>query len=332
MNVLNGLTALDAAPQPARSAAVIVGVFDGVHLGHQRLLHELLEFAAELDADPTVVTFQNHPEEVLGVAARDREASASDPAGANGADALFEWLVSVPHRLRLLRRAGVHRVLLLEFDENLRSMTARGFSERILKGLSTRGMLVGYDSAIGRDREGDAARMRELGAELGFEVREGTLFEVDGRPVSSTAIREAIRSGDLAGAARLLGRWPSAFGRVVRGAARGKSLGFPTANVVPQSLIVPPSGVYAVEVLHDGEPYPAVANLGSRPTFADAEAEPAPPGLEVHLLDFDGDLYGHHLEVTFHRRLRDERRFDDVEKLKAQIRTDVAQAREVLAS
>ncbi len=311
---LDALLALDlvaSSGEPMQSRSVVaVGVFDGVHLGHQRLLHQLLEMSSALQGVPTVITFGNHPDSVLH--------GQSPPL-----------LVSVPHRLRLLRRAGVQRLVLLTFDARLQNMTPREFAERVLvQSLRTRGLLLGYDSAIGKDRAGTPQRFRELGDEFGFEVRTGTPFEVDGQAVSSTAIRAAIAGGDLALAHRYLGRFPGALGTVVRGKARGRSLGFPTANLVPQAAVLPPAGVYAVEAIVDGRTFPAVANLGTRPTFADGDAQDVV--LEVHILDFDGDLYGRDLEVTFRRRLRAERRFDDVEALRRQIAQDVVQARACL--
>lgn len=292
-------------------SAVVVGVFDGVHLGHLRLIHELLEMASELQAVPTVVTFREHPDRVLR--------GEAPPL-----------LVSIPHRLRLLRRAGVQRCVLLDFDARLRETTARQFAERVLLPLRTQGLLLGFDSALGKDREGTPERFAELGRELGFVVRQAPPFLVDGQRVSSTMIRRAIQSGDLALAQRLLGRWPSALGPVVHGEGRGRNLGFPTANVVPQADVLPPPGVYVVQVIHDGEPLPGVANLGRRPTF-DATA-PGNVMLEVHLLDWSGDLYGAVLEVCFLARLRDERRFADAAELREQIAADVGRAREVLAS
>jgi riboflavin kinase/FMN adenylyltransferase len=309
---LDALLALDVASDGTlpSSSVVAVGVFDGVHLGHQRLLHQLLEMSSALQGVPTVITFANHPDEVLH--------GQAPPL-----------LVSLPHRLRLLRRAGVQRLALLAFDARLQQMSPREFAERLLvRSLRSRGLLLGYDSALGRDRAGTPDCFRELGAELGFEVRTGTPFEVDGQAVSSTMIRAAIARGDLALAHRYLGRFPGALGTVVPGAARGRKLGFPTANVVPQAAVLPPNGVYAVEATADGASHPAVANLGVRPTFADGGG--SAPVLEVHIMDFDGDLYGRDLEVTFRRLLRAERRFDTVDALRRQIAQDVAQARACL--
>jgi len=309
---LDALRALDLAAaygedSPSSRSVVAVGVFDGVHLGHHRLLHQLLEMASALQAMPTVVTFENHPDQML-------RGDAPPP------------LCSVAHRLRLLRRAGVLRLALLRFEPQLQQMTARQFAEVVLlRGLRARGLLLGYDSAMGRDREGTPARFAELGEELGFEVRTGEPFEVGGEPISSTRIRDAIASGDLTGARRCLGRFPGALGTVVHGDARGRTLGFPTANLALQPGALPPTGVYAVEAVVDGETYAAVANLGERPTF-----EASGPSLEVHLLDYDGDLYGRELEVSFRVLLRDERRFEGPDQLKAQIARDVEAARQNL--
>ncbi len=310
---LDALLALDLAGTYGEAlgghSAVAVGVFDGVHLGHQRLLQQLLEMASELSCMPTVVTFANHPDQVLH--------GQAPPL-----------LVSVPHRLRLLRRAGVLRLVLLTFEPRLRNLSAREFAETILhKCLRTKGLLLGYDSALGRGREGTPARFAELGAEFGFRVATGPRFEVDGQPVSSTAIRAAIAAGDLAQAQRYLGRPPGALGTVVHGDARGRTLGFPTANVEPQAAVLPPPGVYAVEAIVDGVTWPAVANLGQRPTFAGGDGQSR---LEVHLLGFTGDLYGRELEVTFRQFLRGEQRFADAAALRAQIAIDIAAARQAL--
>ena len=305
---LDALSELDLASiygdRSANSHSVVaVGVFDGVHRGHHRLLHQLLEMASDLRGMPTVVTFANHPDQVL-------RGNAPPP------------LCSVAHRLRLLRRAGVLRVVLLQFEERLQNMTARAFTEQVLVRLRARGLLLGYDSAMGKDREGTPARFAELGQDFGFEVETGAPVELDGEPISSTRIREAIASGDLATARRCLGRFPGALGEVVHGDARGRTLGFPTANIAVQPGALPPTGVYAVEAVIDGETFAAVANLGCRPTF-----DGSSPSLEVHLLDFDSDLYGRELEVTFRQMLREERKFSGPDELREQIERDVAAAR-----
>ncbi len=326
MRILNGLDALadlDLAqldPGIAAHSVVAVGVFDGMHLGHHRLIHDLLEMATELQGAPTVITFENHPDAVVS-------------------DHRPQPLISVPHRLRLLRRAGVQRVLLLRFDAALREISAERFAREILHdALRTRGLLLGFDSAMGRNREGTPTRFAELGQDLGFAVRTGQPLEVEGQPVSSTRLRQAIAGGDLDQATRLLGRRPGAFGEVIHGHQRGRNLGFPTANLLPEDQVLPPSGVYAVEILHEGEQYVGVANLGSCPTFAEdrgevtgsaAETTPA-QSLEVHFLDCDLDLYGAVLELSFVQHLRPERKFATPELLGEQIAADILAARQVL--
>ncbi len=320
MRIIEGLAALADLELPlpgggiASRSMVAVGVFDGMHLGHLRLVHDLLEMASELQGGPTVITFATHPAEVIA-------GRAPEP------------LISVPHRLLLLRRAGVQRVLLLTFDTVVRAMTAERFAREVLcDGLHTKGLLLGFDSAMGKDREGTPEQFAEIGQDFGFEVRTGRPVEVDGEPVSSTAIRTAITSGDLDQACRLLGRRPAGFGEVVHGDHRGRGLGFPTANIRPQCQALPPQGVYAVEILHKGEQHVGVANLGIRPTFKD-EGDAALT-LEVHFLreesEEDLDLYGATLEVAFAKRLRGERQFANAEELKAQIAEDIRAARHVL--
>jgi len=317
MRLIEGLDALQALDlqatygvTPQGHSVVAVGVFDGVHLGHQRLLHQLLEMSSTLQGMPTVVTFANHPDQVLRGSAPPQ-------------------LTSVPHRLRLLRRAGVQRLILLQFEPRLQNLTAREFAVELLQQrLRTRGLLLGYDSALGKDREGTPERFRELGAELGFELRIGAPFEVDGRPVSSTAIRQAIQGGELALAHRYLGRWPSSLGVVTTGAGRGRQIGFPTANVTLGPAVLPPEGVYAAEVILDAATLPAMVNLGRRPTFEPATESAV---LEVHLLDFRGDLYGRELEVCFRHFLRPERRFANAEELRQQLQQDAAAARAALS-
>ena len=317
MRFIEGLDALDDLDLGAlygdsleSHSVVSVGVFDGVHLGHQRLLHELLEMASELQGVPTVITFGNHPDQLLK--------GQAPPL-----------LVSVPHRLRLLRRAGVQRLALLDFEPRLRELSAADFAAEILvDNLRAKGLLLGFDSALGNNREGTPARFEELGKTLDFTVREGQPFTVDGQPVSSTAIRTAITAGDLALAQRYLGRWPSTFGQVVPGDGRGHELGFPTANILTQTPVLPPIGVYAVEVLLEGEIHPGVANLGVHPTF---QQRPEPV-LEVHLLDYEGDLYDSSLEVCFLSWLRAEQRFENQAQLRDQISKDIAKARDVFAS
>ncbi len=307
----------DGAFPPARAGAVVsVGVFDGVHLGHLEILRRNLEAARGLGARPTVVTFRDHPKQLLlGRAPR--------------------TLTSLAHRLELFRRAGIEHAVVLTFDDGLRSIPADEFACGYLAGhLGARRLVLGFDSKFGRDREGTPERV----AELGLDVVVVPQVVVAGRPVSSTAIREAVELGDLASAAAMLGRPVAVYGEVVQGDGLGRELGFPTANLDLHHELHPPNGVYACRTRTvrytpepvAGPPRPAVANIGFRPTLGGAR--PDAPRIEVHLLDYSGDLYGVHLELEFVARLREERRFDGLDALKRQIAADVGAARAALSA
>jgi len=299
----------------ARGSVVSIGVFDGVHLGHRAILAANVELARELNAEPTVVTFRRHPKSVLlGRAPR--------------------TLTTLEHRLELFQRAGIEHALALTFDENLSQLSAEEFGQRYLvQGLGARALVLGFDSKFGHGREGTPERMRELR----YRVEVVERVEILGRAVSSTAIREAVELGDLASAERMLGRPVSVIGHVVHGDARGRTIGFPTANLDLHHELHPPVGVYAcrARLLPERADQPsapqlleAVTNIGYRPTVADER--PSAPRIEVHLFDFEGDLYGRRLEISFVKRLRGEQRFDGLEALVAQIELDCADARIVL--
>lgn len=297
-----------------------VGVFDGVHLGHQSILEANVARAAALGAEPTVVTFAEHPKAVLlGRAPR--------------------TLTTLEHKLALLWRSGIRHAVVLTFDGALRDTSADDFSERILeRGLGTRAFVLGFDSKFGRDRQGGPESLRGRGHEVEIAAK----VMVGQRAVSSTVIRESVELGDLDGASRMLGRPVTIYGEVVPGEALGRRLGFPTANLDLFHELRPPEGVYACRAhvvpppSEGGAPdprervgsYDAVANIGRRPTVA---AEGAGPLVEVHLLDFDGDLYGQRIELEFASRLRAEQRFDSLDELQAAITDDVARARRVLS-
>jgi riboflavin kinase / FMN adenylyltransferase len=302
------------APGPAGSV-VSVGVFDGVHLGHAAILRANVARARELGAVPAVVTFSEHPKQVLlGRSPR--------------------TLTSLEHRLELFRRAGIEHTLALDFDEDLRRVPAEEFTRKVLvEGLGARAFVLGFDSKFGRDRRGTPELLRALG----HDVQVVEMVEIGGRAVSSTAIREAVELGDLASAERMLGRRVSVLGTVVPGDRLGQRLGFPTANLDLHHELHPPPGVYAgrarlldagYAARHGEAVHDAVANIGTRPTVAGGEA---PVRVEVHLLDFLGELYGRDLELEFVGRLREERRFPDLRALADQIGRDVEAARALLA-
>ncbi|QDU69621.1 bifunctional riboflavin kinase/FMN adenylyltransferase [Engelhardtia mirabilis] len=302
---------------PPGGSVVSIGVFDGVHLGHQAILARNVEVAREESAVPTVVTFRRHPKKVL---------LGRSP----------KQITTLEYRIELFRRLGIEHVVALNFDQRLRDLSAADFTRELLvEGLAAKRFVLGFDSKFGRGREGSPAFLESLG----HRVEVAPKVVVDQRPVSSTAIREAVELGDLSGAAAMLGRPVSVLGRVVHGDALGRRLGFPTANLNLMQGLHPPTGVYAcwARVLADDETRPrgpalrAVTNIGFRPTVTDGSMD-SDPRVEVHLLDDSMDLYGRRIEVEFAAALRGEMRFDSVDDLVAQIALDVRAARERLSA
>jgi riboflavin kinase/FMN adenylyltransferase len=304
MEILSGL---DALPDPRlRSPIVTWGVFDGVHRGHRRVLEAALAWARAEGVPCAVATFDRHPQEVLQ--------GAPVP------------LVSpLAERLRLIGELGVDFLLLLPFTLEFSRTPAEAFvRDVVVRRLRARGVVLGHDSRFGRDRGGDLAVLEAVSRDVGLQVRRCEPEYREGRPISSSLVREAVFAGRLEEAAFLLGRPPSVHGTAVRGERRGSALGFPTANLELHHAVRPPAGVYAAEVPLDGRAWPAVVNIGTRPTFG----KDGPETIEAHLVGYPGgDLYGRALEVRFLRRIRDERKFDSVGALKAQIRSDIESAR-----
>jgi riboflavin kinase/FMN adenylyltransferase len=231
-------------------------------------------------------------------------------------------ILSMEHRLRLLERNGIDLAVVIPFDEEVRNTSAHDFLSRFLVGaLRAKAVILGHDSTIGKNREGNLAFLKKHAGSLGIEVHAAQEVSVGGKAISSTRIREAIRSGDLRLAEEMLGREVSILGEVVRGDGRGRQLGFPTANVASQTETIPPTGVYEVTVLFRGIRRRAVLSIGTKPTFhGSREAQTA---IEVHIPGFSGELYGEFLEVFIVRKIRDQRRFDSVEELLQNIRKDI---------
>ena len=285
---------------PATDTAVTVGVFDGVHRGHRALIERLRVEAGALPI--AVVTFDRHPASVV--------APGSGPG----------LLTPPDHRLELLEGCGLDIVAQLEFNAETSKLAAETFVADVLIGaLSARLLVAGDDFRFGLRGAGDVELLRALEGPLGFNLH--VIEPVsDGSVISSTRIRNSVLTGDIDGAAALLGRNFSIKGIVVEGDGRGKSIGVPTANVEHHAdQVLPGRGVYAVVTHFDGVAHPGVANVGVRPTFAGSRTV-----VEVHLLEFDGDLYGTPVEVEFRTRIRDEKKFADVDELVAQIRADIA--------
>jgi len=286
-----------------------VGNFDGVHLGHQALVSAAVAAARRIGGAAAALTFEPHPSRVLSP---DRAPSC---------------LMTLAQKAEALERAGAERLFVLPFDLELAHRSPREFAEGVLvEGVGAKEVIVGRHFRFGRGRSGDLEGLEALGSALGFAVRgiEPVLHE--GLPISSTRIREALARGGVAASAEMLGRPYAVLGKVIEGARRGRELGIPTANLAPESELVPARGVYAgaVRDAEGGAPLAmAVVNVGHRPTFE------ASGGMvvEAHLLDFEGDLYGRRLQVDFEHHLREEQRFDGVEALRRQILEDIARAR-----
>jgi len=302
MRISRGLPAAADGP-----TAFTIGNFDGVHLGHEAMLDELLRAARRLAFPACVLSFEPHP----------REFFAPDKAPTR--------LTSLREKLELLAACGVDRVHICRFNYGFAQITAEEFIERVLvRGLGARWVLVGDDFRFGARRAGDFTMLRQAASRLGFEVQALPSVTLGGERVSSTAVRGALAAGELARARELLGRPYSISGRVVRGDGLGRTLGFPTANVQMKHNRPPLTGIFAVTVGGVAErPLPGVASLGVRPTIRAGGA----PVLEVHLFDFNEDLYRRHVRIDFHRKLRDEEKCADLTTLTRQIARDVEDAK-----
>lgn len=299
-------------PEQATTSTVLtIGNFDGLHRGHQALLERLTAHARRLGLPSVVLTFEPHP----------REFFAPEQAPAR--------LTSLREKLSLLERCGVDRVYVCRFNARLASLSAADFIARIVVGgLSARHLIIGDDFRFGSGRSGDFAMLARAGAQHNFGVEAMNTLDWEGERVSSSAVRDALEAGDLAHAARLLGRCYCIAGRVVEGQQIGRQLGFPTANVQLKRKRLPLSGIFVVTVSGIGErPLPGAASLGVRPTLGAG----LKPVLEVHLLDFDRAIYGAHVTVNFLHKLRDEAKFDSLDALKEQIARDVAHTRTYFA-
>lgn len=295
-------------PEEFRSPVVAVGVFDGMHVGHRRLLAALRDWAAGTGGETVVVTFRSHPRTVI------TESGAT-------------FITSLPHRLLMLERERIDACVLLTFSPELARMSAQEFArDFLIARLGLKGLLMGFDSRLGRGGGGNLDRMRELGRQLGFEVRQFQAVKVDDEVVSSTRIRELILAGKLARAQRMLDRPVAVLGTVVKGEGRGRDLGFPTANLDLHHEARPPSGVYAATAVLEDEETPALVNIGTRPTFHAGGAEV----VEVHIPGFDGELYGRDIEVLFLAKIREERSFASTQELIERMKKDAQELKRLL--
>ncbi|HEX3479463.1 MAG TPA: bifunctional riboflavin kinase/FAD synthetase [Kofleriaceae bacterium] len=294
-----------------RGAAIAIGNFDGVHLGHRALIARARELAAARDALTVALTFDPHPSTLLA------------PGGAP------LLLTSIERRIELLAEAGVDAVVVEPFTRELAGVAPDAFvDDVVILALRARAIIVGYDFRFGQGRTGTAEALRAHGIDAGIEVAIVPAVKVDGEIAASTKIRGHLRAGELARAERMLGRPWDVDGVVVHGAERGRAIGVPTANIVPEVQLAIAPGIYAVTLgVESGPAMAAVASLGTNPTFVDDGGLV----LEVHVLDWTGDLYARRVRTTFIARLRDEQKFESVEALVSQIGRDIAQARSMLA-
>jgi riboflavin kinase/FMN adenylyltransferase len=300
MKVVFDAAALDAGPRPVCAA---IGVFDGVHLGHQHVIRQTLADAGEHHALSAVVTFDRHPNAVV--------APAHVPP----------LIYPLDKKLEVLASLGVEAAYVIRFDKAFSQIPGEEFVRRLARDFrQIDSICVGDGFMFGAGRSGNVALLRKLGAELAFTLHALRDVELDGQSVSSTRIRDAVRAGDFALAGRMLARPYALRGTVIQGEQLGRKLGFPTANLEITGLLTPPPGVYAAQARHGAASHRAAVNIGHRPTLRSADPQ---LHVEAHLLDFEGDLYGQALELEFLKKLRDERKFPSTEALQAQIAEDI---------
>jgi riboflavin kinase/FMN adenylyltransferase len=298
-------------PPHVKSTVITVGTFDGVHRGHRDVIERLVARSRALKIPSVLVTFEPHPLEIVNPSAAPLLLTTHD------------------EKLEVVAEAGIDYMAVVPFTARLASFSAEDFVELMLRRcFRMRELLIGYDHGFGRQRAGNVNVLRDLGKRDGFRVEVADPVSTpDGHSVSSTSIRRAIAGGDLDRAAASLGRLYSVSGRVIEGAQRGRTIGFPTLNLgpPPPRKLLPPEGVYAVRVQTPAGPFGGMMNLGPRPTFGDSATS-----LEAHLFDTAGNFYGVHVRVDFVARLRETRKFASAEQLSAQLRQDEREARNAL--
>ncbi len=306
MEVIRDLAALARHHYPVTA----IGNFDGVHLGHRAILKAAIDHARTAGGTAFALTFDPLPAKLLAPARAPR------------------LILTPDDKLEMLRLSGIEGVIVLNFTLDLSMLSPRDFVRDYLRAkIGVREVVVGHSVSFGHNRAGNAAMMVELGREFGFDTEVVGPIKIDGIEVSSTKVRKAIATGDLRGAARLLGRYHFLRGPVVRGRERGRTIGFPTANLASETECIPPDGVYATRVILDDGAYGAIANIGMRPTFAESERS-----IEAHIFDFSRDIYGMRIKLELVERIRAERKFDNADALKAQIALDLSKVREILSA
>lgn len=302
MHTIHSLDEMSSISQPLHLA---LGVFDGVHVGHQAVIKDAVDTAAQEGGVAGVLTFEPHPIRVLAPQKAPRRI-----------------LASIQHKEDLLAALGVEVLIVIPFTESFAQQEACDFLEQMMGSTPhLKTLAMGEDWKFGHQRGGDVQLLQQFGEKFGVTVKSAQSVMLDGERVSSTRIRQAIRDGNMDAVAAMLGREYTVLGTVIHGRQLGRTIGFPTANLRVYNEQLPPDGVWAVEVtLTNGETYPGAGNLGMRPTV---EGEGGDRLLEVHLLDYEGDLYGHNMEVRFLEYVRGEKKFASLDELQAQIQKDV---------
>jgi riboflavin kinase/FMN adenylyltransferase len=282
---------------------VTLGVFDGVHLGHQKVIQKTINLANNKNGESIIVTFDRHPKSFLSQTQQ-------------------SCITSLEHRLVLFEQLGVDISIVLEFSRKIAEISAEDFIDKIIhEWLGAKVVVLGFNCSFGKDRRGNASMVLGCAEKYGFEVVTCDPVEFEAEITSSTTIRKKIIQGDLQKAKGMLGRRVSVFGTIIKGSGRGKGLGFPTANLNLHHEIRPPSGVYATKAFLDGREYNAITNIGTRPTF-EVNTQTDEPLVEVHIIDFNESIYGKDLEVQFLYKLREETRFENADELKMQLERD----------
>ncbi|TFV97728.1 bifunctional riboflavin kinase/FAD synthetase [Algoriphagus kandeliae] len=307
MKIYEGLSEFKTVPNPV----VTSGTFDGVHLGHQKILHRIREIARSIQGETILLTFWPHPRLVLY------------PEEHN-----LRLLSTFEEKTKLLRRFGIDHLITIPFTKEFSQMSSKEFIQKILVDkIHTKKLVIGYDHRFGKNREGSFEYLQEHAADFGFELEEISRQDVDAIGVSSTKIRKALESGDIQTANSFLGRSYELNGIVIKGQQIGRSIGFPTANVhIPNSYkLIPKDGVYAVEAEVNGSLFKAMLNIGNRPTVDGTQKS-----VETHLFDFQGDLYGKQITIYLKAYLREEQKFESLAALQAQLLKDQQQAKMLL--
>ncbi len=309
MQVFSGIGQLK---KPFRKTVVAIGVFDGVHLGHRAVIRQAVTEAKASGAKSVVVTFHPHPVKVL----RPQDFS--------------NYVFSLEQRLRLISALGADACLVIRFSRRLASMEPSEFVKKYLvRALRARKVVVGRDFHFGHDRAGSISLLKKLGERYGFMVESETILKLKNINIKTSLIRKLVSAGNITKARQLLGHPFILGGAVVHGDARGQKLGFPTANIRPENVIIPPNGVYIAKVMLHQQDHNALLYIGRRPTFKGDRARVV---LEAYLMDFGGNLYGRKIRVEVIRKIRDDRKFSDEKELIAQIRKDEKKARAYFAA